>query len=71
MRNFPPRVCLPRSTDTVFYSFLLPISVINAIGIPLIIVILSILIITMGKFQQQSKVSDCDGSTLDNCLNHH
>ena len=37
--QFPPVVCLARNTDVTFYSFILPISIINATGVSLITII--------------------------------
>ena len=52
--QFPPIVCLARDTDVTFYSFILPISIINATGVSLIAIILWTLIKAVSDGQTYS-----------------
>ena len=56
--RFPPIVCLGADTDASFYSFVLPLSIISALGIPLIIVILGMIITKAGSLRTQFMVSE-------------
>ena len=64
--RFPPVLCFARETDATFFSLILPVSIINAIGVSLITIILWVVITKVGSMKIQSEVSE--GVELENCL---
>ena len=56
--RFPPVACFARETDASYFAFVLPISIVNAIGVSLVIIILWVVITKVGNMKTQSEVSE-------------
>ena len=55
--RFPPIDCLAKQSDASYFAFILPISIISAIGVSMIIIIFWVIITKLGKMKTQSEVS--------------
>ena len=64
--RFPPVTCYARETDASYFAFVLPVSVVGAIGVSLIILILWVVISKVGNKKTQSEVSEFK---VEVCLN--
>ena len=65
--RFPPVACFARETDASYFAFVLPISIVGAIGVPLIVIILWTLITKLRKLKTEYEVSEIACTQLDNC----
>ena len=64
--RFPPVACFARDANASYFAFVLPVSIINAIGASLLILILWTLITKVGITKTKSEVSE--GVELEICL---
>ena len=64
--RFPPVACFARDANASYFAFVLPVSIINAIGASLLILILWTLITKVGNMKTKSEVSE--GVELEICL---
>ena len=54
--RFPPILCFAKETDVSFFSFVLIVSIVMAMGVSMIAIILWVLIAKLGRLQKNLKV---------------
>ena len=65
--TFPPVACFARATYASCFTFILPTSIINAVGVTLLVIIIWVVITKVGNVKTQSEVSE--GVKVEICLN--